>query len=188
VFIVGGFIYTKTRVKRKIYYFFRKQLKEFKIYKVLNYKKMEIRKKIQTDIKEAMKAGDSNRRDVLRMLDSMIKNAEIEKGKREEGLNDDEVIELVARSIKQRKDSAEQYKNGGREDLAEKEIGEIKILAEYLPEQLGEDELRQIVKKEIESVGAQSKADAGKVIGAVMSKVKGRTEGGLVKRIVEEEL
>lgn len=153
-----------------------------------NNKKMELRKKIQDDIKEAMKSGDAIRRDVLRMLDSMVKNAEIEKGKREQGLTDDEVVELVARSIKQRKDSAEQYRNGGREDLAEKEDGEIKILAQYLPEQLGEDELRQIVRSEIEKSGANSKADMGKIMGAVMAKVKGKAEGGLVKKIVEEEL
>jgi hypothetical protein len=149
---------------------------------------MELRKKIQTDIKEAMKSGNTNRRDVLRMLDSMIKNTEIEKGKREDGLNDDEVVELVARSIKQRKDSMEQYSAGGREDLAQKEGEEVKILVDYLPEQISEDDLRQIVKNEIENLGAQSKADMGKVMGSVMAKVKGRTEGGLVKKLVEEEL
>lgn len=149
---------------------------------------MELRKKIQSDIKESMKSGDAIRRDVLRMLDSMIKNTEIEKGKREQGLADDEVVELVARSIKQRKDSAEQYRSGGREDLAEKEDGEIKILVQYLPEQLGEDELRQIIRSEIEKSGANSKAEMGKVMGAVMAKVKGKAEGGLVKKIVEEEL
>ncbi|TSD01992.1 MAG: hypothetical protein Athens071425_205 [Parcubacteria group bacterium Athens0714_25] len=149
---------------------------------------MELRKKIQIDIKEAMKSGDANRRDVLRMLDSMIKNTEIEKGKREEGLNDDEVVELVVRSIKQRKDSMEQFSAGGREDLAQKEAEEVKILIEYLPEQISEDDLRQIVENEIENIGAQSKADMGKVMSAVMVKVKGKAEGGLVKKIVEEKL
>ncbi|HBO17026.1 MAG: hypothetical protein UR69_C0001G0011 [Candidatus Moranbacteria bacterium GW2011_GWE2_35_2-] len=149
---------------------------------------MELRKKIQDDIKEAMKAGDVVSRDVLRMLDSMIKNTEIEKGKREQGLDNDEVVELVARSIKQRKDSAEQYRNGGREDLAEKEYGEIGILTQYLPEQLDEDELRQIIRSEIEKSGAKSKEGMGKIMGVVMAKVKGKAEGGMVKKIVEEEL
>ncbi|MDH4330137.1 MAG: GatB/YqeY domain-containing protein [Candidatus Moranbacteria bacterium] len=149
---------------------------------------MSIKEKIRSDLKDAMKARETEKRDVLRMLDSSIKNAEIEKGKREEGLNDEEVIELVSRAIKQRKESSEQYKKGGREDLAEKEGSEIEFLSEYLPEQLSEDELRKIISDVISEVGATSKADMGKVMGATMGRVKGQADGNLVKKLLEEIL
>ena len=139
-------------------------------------------------MKEAMKAGDATKRDTLRMLDSMIKNTEIEKLKKEEGLNDEEVQAVIARAVKQRRDSVEQYKAGGREDLAEKESKEIEILSGYMPEQLGEDKIREIVKAVIAETGATSKADMGKVMGAAMGKLKGQADGNVVKKIVEEEL
>lgn len=97
---------------------------------------MDLKEKIQEDLKEAMKSGDTLKRDVLRVLDSNIKNVEIEKGKREEGLSDEEVVGVINKSVKQHRDSVEQYKNGGREDLAEKEQKEIEILSVYLPEQI----------------------------------------------------
>jgi uncharacterized protein len=147
-----------------------------------------IKKKIFEDLKLAMKKGDSFRRDTLRMVDSMIKNAEIEKKKREEGLDDGEVQEVIARAIKQRKDAASQYEAGGRPDLAEKEKKEVEILSSYMPEQMGEDEIRKIVKTVIGEVGASSKADIGKVMGLAMGKLKGQADGQLVKKIVEEEL
>lgn len=147
-----------------------------------------LKDQIKEDLKSAMKAGETEKRDVLRMLDSSIKNTEIEKGKKEEGLSDVEVVEVVGRLVKQRKDSVEQYRNGGREDLAEKEESEVEILSVYMPEQLGEEELKKIVEDVIAETGAQSKADMGRVMGAVMGKVKGQADGTLVKKIVEESL
>ena len=149
---------------------------------------MELKQKIFSDMKQAMKEGDNAKRDVLRMLDSMIKNTEIEKMKKEKGLSDEEVIGVISRAIKQRRDSVEQYRSGGRMDLADKESKEIEILSAYMPEQLGEDKIRQIVKDVIEQTGANSKADMGKVMGAAMGKLKGQADGNLVKKIVEEEL
>lgn len=149
---------------------------------------MSLKQKIFEDLKEAMKAGDAIKRDALRMLDSMIKNAEIEKKKKEEGLSDAEVQEVIARAVKQRRDSVEQYKSGGREDLAEKESKEIEILLGYLPAQLGEDKVREIVKEIIAEIGAVSKAEIGKVMGAAMGRLKGQADGNVVKKIVEEEL
>lgn len=149
---------------------------------------MILKEKISTDLKEAMKSGDTLRRDTLRMLESMIKNAEIEKLKKEEGLADAEVIEVLSRAVKQRRDSVEQYEKGNRPELAEKEKKEIEIISVYLPEQLGEDKIREIIKEVITVTGASSKADMGKVMGQAMGKLKGQADGSVVKRIVEEEL
>lgn len=149
---------------------------------------MPIKQQILDDLKAAMKAGDSEKRDALRMVDSMIKNAEIEKKKREEGLTDEEIIEVISRAVKQRKDAIAQYESGGRPELAEKEKKEIEILMAYMPAQLSEDEVRSVVKEVISATGASGKADTGKVMGAAMAKLKGKADGNLVKKIVEEEL
>lgn len=149
---------------------------------------MNIKEKILSDLKEAMKAGDIVKRDALRMVDSMIKNTEIEKMKKEEGLSDEEITAVISRAVKQRKDSAAQYKAGGRSELAEKEKEEIEILMAYLPKQMEEHEIRTTVKEIIAQIRATSKADTGKVMGAAMSRLKGRADGNLVKKIVEEEL
>ena len=149
---------------------------------------MSLKEKIFEDMRLAMKEGDAIKRDTLRMLDSMIKNTEIEKLKKKEGLNNEEVQTVIARAIKQRHDSVEQYKAGGRADLAEKEAREIGILSAYMPEQLGSDKIRKIVKSIIAETGATSIADMGKVMGQAMGKLKGQADGNVVKKIVEEEL
>jgi len=128
------------------------------------------------------------KRDTLRMLDSMIKNSEIEKKKREDGLSDEEIIEVAFRAIKQRRDSISQYEAGGRKDLAEKEKKEIEILSAYLPEQMSEEAVRAEVKKIISDLGVSTKSETGKVMGAAMARLKGKADGNLVKKIVEEEL
>jgi len=152
------------------------------------HESMGLKQKIFEDLKSAMKAGEAEKRDTLRMLDSMIKNTEIEKKKREEGLSDEEVMDVIAKAIKQRKDAVTQYTDGGRPELAEKENKEIEILAVYMPEQMSEDKVREIVKEVITASGAASKADIGKVMGPAMGKLKGQADGNLVKKIVEEEL
>ncbi len=148
----------------------------------------KILEQIMADIKQAMQAGEAEKRDTLRMLTSAIKDEEIKKKKREEGLNEEETIEIIARSIKQRKDSITEYLGGGREDLADKEKSEIAILEKYLPEQLSEEEVRAEVKKIIKETKASSKADFGRVMGVAMGKLKGKTDGQMVKKITEEEL
>lgn len=144
-----------------------------------------LKKQIFEDLKSAMREGNAEKRDTLRMLDSMIKNAEIDKKKREEGLSDEEVQEVVLKAIKQRKDAIAQYVEGGREELADKEKKEIEILSAYMPVQLGEDEIRKIVRETLAEAGA---ADMGKAMGAVMAKLKGQADGTIVRKIVEEEL
>ena len=149
---------------------------------------MSLKEKITADLKDAMKSGDAKKRDTLRLLDSAIKNTEIEKKKRETGLSDEEIIEVVARSIKQRKDSVSQYEAGGRPELAENEKAEIEILSVYMPEQMSEEKIREAVKEIIVATGMTSKADMGKVMGQAMGKLKGQADGNVVKKIVEEEL
>jgi len=149
---------------------------------------MSLKQKIVEDMKQAMKDGDAAKRDTLRMLDSMIKNTEIEKLKKEEGLSDDEVQTVISKAIKQRKDSVEQYTIGGRPELAEKETKEIEILSAYMPEQMSEDQIREIVKATLSEIGATSKAEMGKAMGPIMGKLKGQADGNIVRKIVEEEL
>lgn len=155
---------------------------------LLKIQYMLLREKITSDLKDAMKSGDTAKRDTLRVIDSMIKNEEIAQQKRETGLEDAETITLIKRAIKQRKESATQFRAGGRNDLAEKEEEEIAMIEIYLPQQLTEDELRTIVLRIIEKTGAQSQADKGKVIGAVMQEVGDCTDGNAVRVLVEELL
>lgn len=149
---------------------------------------MSLKQTIFEDLKTAMKAGETGKRDVLRMLDSMIKNTEIEMKKREDGLSDGEVLEVIGKAVKQRKDAMAQYAQGGRPELAEKEAGEVDILMAYLPEQMSEEKVREVVLEIIAQTGATSKADIGKVMGAAMSKLKGQTDGNVVKKIAEQQL
>lgn len=151
-------------------------------------KNMKIKDQIKDDLKDAMKAGETEKRDTLRMLDSMIKNEEIAQKSREEGLDDETIQILVKRAVKQRQDSIEQYKKGGRADLVEKEKAEIEILSVYLPEQLSDEDLEKIVKEVIAEVGAESKSDMGKVMGPVMGKVGSASDGGRVKDMVMKNL
>jgi len=149
---------------------------------------MGLKEKISADLKEAMKAGNTVKRDTLRMLDAMIKNTEIEKLKKETGLTDAEMLEVIGRAVKQRRDAASQYEAGGRPELAAKENSEIAVLMSYLPEQMSEDKVREVIKEVITTIGATTKADIGKVMGQAMGRLKGQTDGNVVKKIVEEEL
>ena len=146
---------------------------------------MTTKEKIKKELVEAMKSGDSQKRDTLRMLDSMIKNEEILKNKKEEGLTEEEILAIIKRAVRQREDSVNQYKKGGRVELAEKEQIEIDILRKYLPEEMSEKELRDIVKGVLEKV---VDIDFGKIMGIVMSKIKGGADGNMVRKVVEEEI
>jgi hypothetical protein len=149
---------------------------------------MLLRKQILEDLKVAMKNGETDIRDTLRVIDSMIKNEEIVQKKREGGLDDANTIAIVKRAIKQRKDSAQQFRQGGRDDLAQKEEREIAIVEKYLPLQMSEEEVRAVVKKIVETVGASAKSDMGKVMGPAMKEVGDMADGAIVRTIVEEFL
>ena len=155
-----------------------------------------LKEKISEDIKSALKSGNANKRLVLSLLQSAIKNKELQKraksGKAEE-LNDEEVMEAIASEAKKRKESIEVYEKGGREALAQKERDELNILMQYMPEQMSEDEIRTEVKKAIVEIRSTSSGqagakDIGKVLGTIMPKLKGEADGSLVSRIVKEEL
>ena len=144
-----------------------------------------LKEKLQNDMKEAMKAGDALRRMVLSLVLSAVKNKEIEKRSK---LTDEEIIDAISYEVKKRKESIESYEKGGREELAQKERDELKVLMEYMPEQMSEDEIRTEAKKAIAETGAKEIKEMGKVLGVLMPNLKGRADGQTVSRIVKEEL
>ena len=146
---------------------------------------MGLKAQLLQDMKEAMRAKDKLRLSTIRMINSLIKNAEIEK--RGE-LTDDEIIQLLMKYAKQRKEAIEMYEKGGRQDLVEKEKAELAVVESYLPKQMSEEEIRELVKEAIEATGASSPKDIGKVMQHVMPKVKGRADGSVVNKIVREML
>ena len=141
--------------------------------------------KLQTELITAMKAGDKSRILGLRNIIGKIKAVQIDKG---EILTSEESLKILKSSAKQLKESIKQYKQGNREDLAEKEIFELSILEKYLPEQLSEEEIRAKIKKIIEEMGAQSMQDMGKIMGAAMKNLGNLADGKIVQKIVTEEL
>jgi len=146
---------------------------------------MNLKEKIEKDFIEAYKAKDEDKTSVLRMVKSAIKNKEIEKG---ETLSDNETESVVAKEIKQRRDSASEYKKGGRDDLVKKEEKEISILSGYLPEQLSEEEISKIVEKAVADSNASGIKDMGKVMGIIMPEIKGKADGSLVSELVKNKL
>ena len=139
----------------------------------------------QADLKAAMIAKENAKRDTLRLVVADLKNKRIELGR---DLEEAEALAVVAKAKKSRLDSLEQYTAAGREDLAAIERAELEIIAVYLPEEMGEDELREIVRAVVEEVGATEPKDMGAVMKALMPKVKGRADGKAVQRIVVELL
>jgi uncharacterized protein len=146
---------------------------------------MTLRERLDNDLKSAMKSRESLRVSVLRMLRSEIRYKEIERG---ESLTDDDIAQVVAKESKKRQESVEQYEKAGRTELAEKEAAEKKILFEYLPVQMDEAAIAGIVREVISELQARSKADKGKVMGALMPKVRGKADGAMVNRIVDQLL
>jgi len=144
-----------------------------------------LKEKIEQDLIESMKAHAEEKLSVLRMLKSSIKNVEIAKQKE---LEEADILQILQGQIKSRRDSIELYTKGGRPELAEKEESEIKILAEYLPEQLSEDEIKAIVAKAVTDLGATGMQDMGKVMGKIMPEVRGKADSSLVSQIVKDSL
>lgn len=144
-----------------------------------------MKEQLNQDLKEAMRSKDAARRDTIRLLLTTIKNAEIEKGGE---LTQQETEALLQKQAKQRRDSITAYEEGGRADLAEQEQAELVIIEGYLPEQMDEDAIRQVVRAEIAQRGASGPGDLGKVMGPLMGKLRGKADGSLVQQIVREEL
>ena len=146
---------------------------------------MTLKAKISEDMKTAMKAGDKERLKVVRLILAAIQQIEIDQ--RTE-LDDTAVLGVLDKMVKQRRDSVSQFKEGGRQDLADIELQEITVLDTYLPEQLGEAELNDIIEQAIKDSGAESMRDMGKVMGQVKAKAAGRADMGAVGAKVKERL
>ncbi len=140
---------------------------------------------MKADMKAAMKAREKDKLQTIRMLLSSLKNASIDKG---DDLDEQDVINVLSTEAKKRREAAEQYSQGGREELAEKEEAELTVIEGYLPPQMTDEEAAALVDEAIATTGASSKADMGKVMGYVMPKVKGRYDGSKVKDIVLSKL
>jgi uncharacterized protein YqeY len=146
---------------------------------------MSLNERLNNDMKQAMRSQDKFKLSVIRMVRSAVKNVEIDQRRT---LDDNEVLDILNREVKQRKDSLQEFEKAGRQDLADSLKAELVILADYLPQQLTEEEIQAIVKQTIQEVGASSKAEMGKVMGALMPKVKGIADGKLVNQIVQQLL
>ena len=146
---------------------------------------MSLMEKLTVDMKETMKQGEKERLSVIRLVRGAVRQAEID-GKKT--LSDDEIIGVITKEVKMRRDSIEEFERGGRSDLVEKTQAEIAILMPYLPAQLSPDEVRQLVETAVAEVGATTAKDMGKVMGVLMPRVKGRADGKLVNEIVRSIL
>lgn len=160
-----------------------------------------LKDQIQKDQNEALKSGEKLKRLVLGMLTTAIKNKELAKRtqlsktisdtaelEHKSQLTNEETVAVVGSEMKKRKESVEQFRSGGREELAQKEEEEMRILSVYLPEQLSEEEVKAEIKSAISDSNAGGVKDTGKVMGLVMARVKGKADGGLVSRLVKEML
>jgi len=141
--------------------------------------------KIQLDLVESLKQKEEVKTSTLRLVISEVNNAKIKKGK---DLEDEEILEVIKKEAKKRQESIAAFKQGERADLAEKEEKELAFLKTYLPETISDEELLKIVDSQIAEVGARDMKDLGKVMSAVLSKVKGRAEGSAVASIVKSKL
>lgn len=146
------------------------------------------KQKLQKELKQSMLARDELKTSVLRMLLSAINYHEINKGGAGYEATDEDVMSVIQKEVKQHNDSIEQFKNAGRQDLVDKESKELEILKQYMPAQMNEEEIKKLVEETISQTGTSSLADMGKVMSALMPKVKGKAEGSLVSKIVRESL
>ncbi|GMA52154.1 hypothetical protein GCM10025857_35110 [Alicyclobacillus contaminans] len=146
---------------------------------------MSLTEQLSEDLKQAMKAKDKVRLSVVRMVKAAVKNREIESGS---PLSDDDILAVIQKELKQRRDSLQAFESAGRVDLMEEVQGEIDVLMSYLPKPFTEDELREIVQGVIAELGASGKSDMGKVMSAVMPKVRGRADGRQVQAVVQSLL
>ena len=146
---------------------------------------MDLRTRLGEDFKQSLRSGDKLRLSVIRLLTALIKNREVEK---RGPLTDAEVLQAIVASCKQRQEAVEQFRQGGRQDLADKESAELEILQSYLPKPLTSEELQTMVLEAIREVQATSPREMGKVMGVLMPRVTGRADGKMVNTLVREAL
>jgi uncharacterized protein len=149
---------------------------------------MTLQQRIDSDLKEAMRAKDATRLGVLRMLKSALKYAAIAKSDAETELSDAEAVQVIRKQAKQRQDSIESFEKGGRSELADKEKDELAILNNYLPQAMSVDELAKVVRETIADVGATSRTQMGVVMKALQEKLAGRVDGKTLSAEVQKQL
>lgn len=147
---------------------------------------MGLKEQIPEDLKNALRNKNALELSVLRMLQAALKNKEIDNKKEE--LKDEDVVSVVGAEIKKRRDAVKEYEKVNRPDAADQEKAEIDILMNYMPQQMNEDEIRDVVKSAVEETQAESMKDIGKVMKVLMPKVKGKADGSIVNKIVRELL
>ncbi|WP_041082854.1 GatB/YqeY domain-containing protein [Thermotoga profunda] len=146
---------------------------------------MSLKEKLSEDLKQAMKARDETKIRTIRLLIAAIKNFEVEKLGQ---ATDDDVLQIMSKEVKKRLESIEMYRQAKREDLAIEEENELKIIKSYMPEQMSEDQIRELAKKLIQQYNLSSPKDIGTVMKLIMPQVKGKADGKLVNKIVQELL
>ena len=149
---------------------------------------MKLQERVDSDLKDAMRAKEATKLGVLRMLKSALKYAEIEKSGTDADLSETEAVQVIRKQVKQRQDSIESFEKGGRAELVAKEKEELSILNAYLPQAMSSDELSKIVRESIAEVGATSKAQMGAVMKAAQAKVGGRADGKTLSQEVSRQL
>ena len=149
---------------------------------------MVLKDKINSDLKEALLSGDHFRAETLRGIKAVILNEEVAQGKREDGIDDNVIEQLLARELKKRNESAVIYENAQRPELAEKERAEAKIISEYLPKQVTEDEIEAVVIRVIKNLGVSKQNEMGQVIGLVKKELGNTADGALIAKIVKNNL
>ena len=152
---------------------------------------MDMRDRLNAALKDAMKSKEADRLSTLRLINAAIKDRDIAlRGTADEegGVSNDDVLGIMGRMVKQRQESARAYEEGGRLELAEKELAEIKVIEEFLPRQLSEDEIATAVDKAIAEVGATNIRDMGKVMGVLKEKYTGRMDFGKTGPLVKQKL
>ncbi|MEH7443116.1 GatB/YqeY domain-containing protein [Bacillus sp. JJ1122] len=147
---------------------------------------MSLLERLNNDMKQAMKNKEKDRLTTIRMIKASLQNEAIKFGKQE--LSEEEELTVLSREVKQRKDSLQEFEKAGREDLVEKIQTELKHVEVYMPQQLSEEEVTAIVKDAIAETGAASKTDMGRVMAVIMPKVKGKADGSLVNKLVQQHL
>jgi uncharacterized protein YqeY len=149
---------------------------------------MNLREKISVDLKASMKAGDKTRLETLRTLRAALMEKEIEKRGTGKEMTDEDEVGVLVSSAKKRRESIEQFSNGGRHDLADQETRELAIIQEYLPKQMSKEEIVPVVREVIAQTGATGPADFGKVMPQVMKQLKGKADGRLIQELVRQSL
>ena len=143
---------------------------------------------LKDELKQSMLAKNSEKTSTLRMVISALGYYEIEKGGAGYEATEEDIEAILQKQAKQRRDSIEQFKAGNRPELAEKETKELELIEAYLPKQMDEEEVKRLVNEAVEQTGATTQSDLGKVMGALMPKIKGKADGGLVSKLVKEKL